>query len=79
MFLLKDTTIEPAALRSRVKHSTTEPLRSPGNIVAVLGDHGRSYTIHKHAFAYIFEPEYRMALCQFNSFFLLRKQNVRGE
>ena len=35
MFLLKDhntvvpVRLEPAALRSRVKHSTTEPLRSP--------------------------------------------------
>ena len=31
MFLLKDTPVrlEPAALRSRVKHSTTEPLHSP--------------------------------------------------
>ena len=28
--------LEPAALRSRVKHSTTEPLRSPINEFALL-------------------------------------------
>ena len=43
MFLLKDTTqwrrwgSKPAAPRSRVKHSTTEPLRSPIELWPVTG------------------------------------------
>ena len=44
--------LEPAALRSRVKHSTTEPLRSQGNHLIELtywGEKRIGFLIHKQS------------------------------
>ena len=50
--------LEPAALRSRVKHSTTEPLRSLIKIVMeitllIMENHGKSWN---YVFEFLWEP-----------------------
>ena len=56
---MRPVRLEPAALRSRVKHSTTEPLLSH---ILVGGGEGLYYLVGVHTYKFLSEPQKWLSL-----------------